>query len=144
MAPLLVGADHTKGNSPEEPVEANDDRIQNREDAPANLLVEVPCGPVQAEAHGKDGEPQRRVVVVDVGDTAHGHEGEVVKDPTDDGVDTSVVDLVHLGLLEVVVAALPTDNVPDDDESEDTKTGCAAPVDEWVTEEEVLDDWELG
>jgi hypothetical protein len=81
--------------------------------------------------------------VVDVGHTAHGHEGEVVQHPADDGVDTRVVDLVNLRLLQVVVAALPADQVPGNNEAEDAKTGSAAPVDEWVTKEEVLDDCSL-
>jgi hypothetical protein len=62
-----------------------------------------------------------------------------VQDPADDGVDARVVDLVNLRLLEVVVAALPADQVPGNDETKDTKTGSAAPVDEGVTEKEVLD-----
>ena len=63
-----------------------------------------------------------------------------MEDPTDDRVDSGVVDLVDLALLEVVVASLPTDNVPDDNQAKDTQTGCAAPVDEGVTQQEVLDD----
>lgn len=50
------------------------------------------------------------------------------------------MDLVDLALLEVVVASLPADNVPDDNKAKDTKTGCAAPVYEGVTQQEVLDD----
>jgi hypothetical protein len=109
-------------------------------DSPADLLVEVPCSPVKAETHGQDGKPQRRVVVVDVSNTAHSHEWQVVEDPTDDRVDSGVMDLVDLALLEVVVASLPADNVPDDDKAKDTQTGCAAPVDERVPQQEVLDD----
>jgi hypothetical protein len=50
------------------------------------------------------------------------------------------MDLVDLALLEVVVASLPADNIPDDNKPKDTQTGCAAPVDKGVTQQEVLDD----
>lgn len=79
--------------------------------------------------------------MVNISDTTHGHEGKVMQNPADDGVNAGVVDLVDLGLLEVGVATLPTDNVVDDDKTEDSKTGCAAPVDKWVTKKEVLDDY---
>lgn len=141
MAPLLIGSDHAEGNGPEEPVETNDNRVQNGKNTPANLLVQAPRCPIKAEAHSQDREPQRRVVVVDVGDTAHSHEGKIVEDPTDDGVDSGVVDLVNIGLLKVVVTALPADNVPDYDKTKDAETGCAAPVDEGITEEEVLNNY---
>lgn len=63
-----------------------------------------------------------------------------MEDPTDDRVDSGVMDLVDLALLEVVVASLPADNIPDDNKPKDTQTGCAAPVDKGVTQQEVLDD----
>jgi len=51
------------------------------------------------------------------------------------------VDLVHVGGLEVCVAALPAHRVEEDEEGEDAEGGGAGPVDEGVAEEEVLDDW---
>lgn len=78
--------------------------------------------------------------MVDVGDTGHGDEGEVVKGPADGGVDAGVVDVIDIGLLEIVVAALPAKQVPDDQEAENTEGGGRAPVHERVAEEEVLDD----
>jgi hypothetical protein len=79
--------------------------------------------------------------MMDVSDTAHGNERNVVKYPTDDWINTRVVDLVHVGLLQVVVAALPAHGVPENDESKYAKTGSAAPVNEGVTKEEVLDNF---
>lgn len=140
VAPLLTGSNHTKRNGSEQPVQANDDHIQYGKDAPANLVVELPRCEVETEPHCQNGEPQRRVVVVNICNTAHGHERKVVQDPADDGVDSGVVDLVDFGLLEVVVATLPADDVVEDNKTEYSKTGCAAPVDEWVTKKEVLYD----
>jgi hypothetical protein len=78
--------------------------------------------------------------VVDVGDTTHSDERDVVQEPADDGVETGVVDLVYLVGLEVVVTALPTDEVEGNQEREDTQGGRGTPVDDGVAEEEVLDD----
>lgn len=50
--------------------------------------------------------------MMDVGHTTHGDEGNVVEYPTDDGVDTGVVNLIHVGLLQVIVAALPAHGIP--------------------------------
>jgi hypothetical protein len=117
--PLAAGSDHTERNGPEQPVEANDNGIQDCEDGPLYLLAELPCGEVEAEAHDDDGKPQGGVVVVNIGDTTHGDKRCVVKGPADDGVDTGVVKLINLRLREIVVAPLPADQVEDDEETED-------------------------
>lgn len=77
--------------------------------------------------------------MVNVGDTGHDDEGEVVKEPASYGVQSRVVDLVNLLRVQVVVPALPADQVPDDDKREDAQAGGRAPVDQGVAEEEVLD-----
>jgi hypothetical protein len=141
VRPLAARADHAEADRPEKPVEANDDNVQDAEDTPLYLLVKAPSCPVHAEAHDDDREPESWVVMMDVGNTAHGNERNVVEYPTNDGVDTGVVDLVHIGLLEIVIAALPAHGVPKNDETEDTKTGGTAPVDKGVAKEEVLYDY---
>jgi hypothetical protein len=50
------------------------------------------------------------------------------------------VNLINIGLLQVGVATLPTDGVEQDNETKDAETGGAAPVDEWVAKEKILDD----
>jgi len=50
---------------------------------------------------------------MDVGNPCHGHEGHVVQKPPDHGINTCIVDLVDVGLTEIIIAALPTDYVPD-------------------------------
>lgn len=82
--------------------------------------------------------------MVDVRDTAHDDEGQVVQKPADDGVDTGVVDLIDVGLLELVETALPADCVPANEEGEESERGSAAPVYSWVAEEEVLYDYGRG
>ncbi len=57
--------------------------------------------------------------MVHVCDTAHGDKRCVVKSPADDGVDTGVVELVDLRLREIVVTALPADQIEDDKETKD-------------------------
>lgn len=67
--------------------------------------------------------------MVDVRDSCHGDKGEVVQDPAEDGVDAAVVDLVDFGFFELVVAALPADEVPCYQCTEGEQAGGAAPVD---------------
>ena len=77
--------------------------------------------------------------MMDVGDTSHGHEWHVVQEPSEHRVQTSVVNLVNVGLRELLVATLPADCVPNDHEAENTERGSGHPVDERISEEEVLD-----
>lgn len=53
------------------------------------------------------------------------------------------MNLIHIGLLQVSIATLPSYGVEQDEEAEDTQTGGAAPVDKWITKEEVLDNCDL-
>jgi hypothetical protein len=140
VAPLLARSNHAKRDGPEQPVKTNNNRVQYGKDGPADLVVQFPRRPVKTETHSQDSEPQGRVVVVNVGNTTHGHEREVVQNPANDRVKSRVVNLVNFRLLEVVVPALPADNVVDDNEAEDSETGCATPVHKRIAEKEVLDD----
>ena len=73
-------------------------------------------------------------------DTSHEDEWEVVKEPPNDGVDTSVVNVINVSKREISIATLPADEIEDDEEAEERKRGGACPVDKGVAEEEVLDD----
>jgi hypothetical protein len=70
--------------------------------------------------------------MMDVRDTAHGNKRDVVQHPSNDRVDTRVVNLVHVRLLQVVVTTLPADGIEEDDENKDSQTGGATPVDKRV------------
>ncbi len=50
------------------------------------------------------------------------------------------MDLVNIALLQLVVSALPAKKVPHQHGGEDAETGSRAPVDDGVSEEEILDD----
>lgn len=50
------------------------------------------------------------------------------------------MNLVHIGLLQVGVTALPAHGIEDHEKHEHAETGSADPVDKWVAEEEVFDD----
>lgn len=140
MRPLRTRALHTKANSPEQPEETNDKYIQRAEDDPIDLLVQLPRCPVNTESRSKNSEVERGVVVVDISNTTHSNERQVVEEPTDDGVETRVFDVFDFDGLEIVVTALPADQVPKDYKSEDAERSGATPIDGWVTEEEVFDD----
>jgi len=140
IAILAIRAYHAPGDGHEEDIQADGGRVQHAVEDVLHALGLVPQDPVGDEAEGEDREVERWVVVVHVGDARHGHEGEVVQDPAEDRVDARVVDVVDVGRLELVVAALPADEVPDHEEAEGAQGGRGAPVDEGVAEEEVLDD----
>jgi hypothetical protein len=140
VGPLAARSNHTEADGPEEPVQPNDYGIENGKDAPLYLLVERPRHPIHTETHNDDGKPECRVVMMDVGDTAHSNEWNVVQYPSNQRVDTRVVNLVHVGLLQVGVTTLPADGVENNEENKDSKTGGANPVDEWIAKKEVLDD----
>lgn len=76
---------------------------------------------------------------MNIGNTAHSYKWQIVQKPSNHRIKASVMDLVDFSLLEVVEASLPTDQVPEDNEAEDAEGSSGAPVDGWVTKEEVLD-----
>lgn len=77
--------------------------------------------------------------MVHVGDTRHDDKRKIVQEPADNWVDTGVVDLFNLFVVQLPVSTLPSHNVPDHDEADEAERYRAAPVDEGVTKEEVLD-----
>jgi hypothetical protein len=113
MRPLRIWSHHTKADRPEQPKQSDNHHIQGTKDGPVDLLVQLPCAPISTEAGREDSKVQSRVVVVNVGNTTHGNERSVVQEPANDGVEPRVVDLVDVRRLEVFVATLPADKVPD-------------------------------
>lgn len=140
MSPLTTRTHHSETDRPEQPEESNDQDIQCSEQDPVNPLVQLPCGPINTEPTRQDREIESRIVVMHISDTTHSDERNVVQEPSDNRVDTCVVDLVNVGLFKVIVAPLPAYEVPHDHEGEDAEGGGAAPVDSWVTEKEVFHD----
>ena len=116
---LAIAALHAKHDGTEEDKQADDGAVQDRVDAPSDLLVQCLRGPIQAEAGGQDGEVEGRIVVVHIRDSGHGDEGKVVQEPADGGIDAGVVDLVDIGLAQLLVASLPADQVPQHEETGD-------------------------
>lgn len=139
IAPLLILPDHAENNILEHDKKPNDGDIQHRIDRPLRGPRQLLRQPIDAEAKRQDGEVQRGIVVVDICHARHDHKGEVVQEPSRERVQARVVDVVNVRVAELLVAALPADHVPDDDEGEDAQGCGAAPVDERVAEEEVLD-----
>lgn len=77
--------------------------------------------------------------MVDICNTRHDDERKVVKEPANHRVDTSIVNLVNFALVKVLEAALPSENVPNHNEANETQRDGGAPVDKGVTQKEVLD-----
>jgi hypothetical protein len=141
MPPLTARTHHAEANGTEQPEQTNHDDVQYTKDAPANLLVEFPRHPIHAEACGKNGEVQSRIVVMDVCDTAHSDEWDVMQDPANERIEPRVVDLVDLGLLEFGVATLPANQVPENQKAKDAKRCSASPIDDRIAEEEVFNNY---
>lgn len=136
---LLIRSYHTPRNGYEEDIETDGGCVQKAIDSELNILDLVLERPVRDEAEGQDGEVQCRVIVVDIGNTSHGNEWQVMQKPSNDGVETGIMDLVEVRLLELIVAALPADEIPCNHEAENAE-GCGRePIDEWISEKEVLD-----
>ena len=140
MPPLLIRALHPKANSPEEPKQANNNRIQHREDTPLQTLMQVPRVPVQTKATRQNSKVQRRIIVMDIRHARHGDEGQIMQEPANDGIQAGVVEVIDLGPGELVVAALPAHRVPGQHQEEEAQREGRAPVYRRVAEEEVLDD----
>lgn len=130
---------HTPRNWHEHDVQADNDSVEDTIDDNLSSLGAVAEHPVGTKSVGKDGEVKRWVVVMDVSNASHNNEWQVVQEPSNNWVNTSIMDLVDIGLLQFIIAALPSDEVPQDDETEDTEGGGGAPVDDWVAKKEVLD-----
>lgn len=140
MTVLGVGAGHAKRNGAEEDKDTGDCGVEGHVNGELHILAQASGGPIDAEAHAENGKVEGRIVVVDVRHTGHGNEWQIVQEPADDGVDASVVDVIHVLLGEFFVAALPADCVPDEHKTEDAERGGATPVDDRVAEQEVLYD----
>lgn len=133
-------SNHTPRNWHEHDVQADHDSVEDTIDDDLGTLRPVTEHPISAEAVREDSEVKSRIVVVNVGDASHNNERQVVQEPSNNRVNTSIVDLVDIDLLELVITALPSDEVPEDDEAKDAEGGGGAPVDEWVSKKEILDD----
>lgn len=59
--------------------------------------------------------------MMDIGDTTHGDEWDVVEEPAEDRVETSVMDLINIPLLQLGIATLPSDEVPKNHQSNGTE-----------------------
>lgn len=140
VAVVQVWANHSPTNGHEVDVKTNRSTIEDTIDGVLNGLDLVPQRPVHDEAEGQDGKVESWVVVMDVGDTCHGDKRQVVKEPSENWIERSVVDLVDINLLELVIAALPSNEVPKNHQCHNAERGSGHPVDQGVAKEEVFDD----
>lgn len=139
MVPLRIWSDHAESDGAEVDEKSEGDSVEDAVDGPLDLCARVPGEPIDQEREGKDSKVEGREVMVNVCDTSHGNEWEVVEEPADDGVDSRVVNLVDFRRLELHISTLPTNKVPSDDEADTDERGGGRPVDEGVAQEEVFD-----
>lgn len=143
VTPLLVAPNHAEHNRPEQVEQPCNQDIEPCIDRPLHSLIhpaQRSRPPINHESGREDGKVQCRVVVVHIGDTSHGNEGEVVEKPSQNGIEARIVDVVNLVRLELSVPSLPANKIPHDKGTDGQQGEEGAPVDGRVTEKEVLDD----
>lgn len=113
MFPLRTVAHHAEGDGAEVPVQSDDCGIEHHVEAPLEILAPVARRPVDTKAGRDDGEPQRRVVVMNVRHSCHDQERHVVQKPADDRVNARIVNVVNVVHSEIRISALPADEVED-------------------------------
>jgi hypothetical protein len=111
VAVLTVWTDHSPADWHEQDVKANGCGIQDTIDGVLHRLVFISQQPIGKKSKVEDGKVKGWVVVVDIGDTSHGDEWQVVEEPTKDWIKRRVVDLINIGFREVTIAPLPSDEV---------------------------------
>lgn len=131
---------HTPANGDEPDVKADDEGVQDAIDGALDGHVALLREPIDQETEAEDGKIQCRVVVVHVGDTRHDNKGEIMEEPSSQGIKASIVDLIHIVLSELPKATLPAKNVPNSNETDNTERRSGAPVNERIAKKEVLDD----
>jgi hypothetical protein len=139
VAVFLVWSGHSPANRHEENVKTNSYSVQNTVKSILDTFNLVFQHPVGKKAHVQDGKVESRIIVVNIGDTSHGDEWQIVKEPTNDWIYGGIMNLIDIGLLELVVTTLPSYKIPHNEKSNESQACSRAPIDERVAKEEVLD-----
>ncbi len=143
MAPLAIIPHHAERNRPKQHKHPNDTDIPKAKDSPLHRPItppQRPRKPIDQEASRQDSEIERRIIMMHVRNARHGDERQIMEEPADDGIEAGIVDMVDVVRFEIVVAALPADEVPQREAGEEGEGGGRGPVDERVAEQEVFDD----
>lgn len=140
MLPLKVRTLHAENEGAEEDEKTDDSNIKSTVDRPLVDRTESLGRPVHSKSSGQNCEVQGWIVVVDVGDTCHGHERKVVEEPAYYWIKTRDPDVVNILHRKVIIATLPANKVPNDYQAEESQGSCTAPVNNGISKEEVLDD----
>lgn len=76
--------------------------------------------------------------MVHIGDSSHCHKRQVVQEPANYRVDTGVMDLIDIGRFQLIIPALPTDQIPEHHYCKDSERCRRTPVDQGVAKKEIL------
>jgi len=130
---------HTERDWDEEDKDTNDDGIGNTVHDPSDLGWQLLAEEVEEEAKDKDGKVESWVVMMDIGNSAHHDERDVMERPTDQWVESVVVPLINILLGKILAASLPSEKINEEGDTKESQGSGGAPVDKWVTQQEVLD-----
>lgn len=117
VAILAIWSDHSPTDWHEQNVKTNGRSVQDTIDSVLHTLDLVAQHPIRDESKVENGKVKSWIIVVHISNTSHGDEWQVVEEPTEDGIERRVVDLIDIRLLEVGIASLPPDKVPSYHES---------------------------
>lgn len=139
VAVLAGWSRHTERDWNEENEYGNDDSVGNSINSPRDLAWKLLRKEVEEEAKDEDGKVESRVVMMDVGNSAHHDEWNVMERPSDQWVESVVVPLINIIVGEILATSLPSKEIEDKSETKHSQCGSGSPVDDWVTQQEVLD-----
>ena len=99
---------------------ANNSSIKSKVDKGSKVLVGARQEQVSQETKRQNGKVEGREVMMNIGDTGHDNEGQVVEKPAEGRNNTSHSVLLNLQISEILVATLPSGKI---DKGGNTKNG---------------------
>ena len=84
MLPLHIITFHAEDDGAEQHKERHRDQVQDTVDRPLGRFIlarQRPREPINHERHGQNGKIQRRIIVMHIGNSSHGHKWEIVQKP---------------------------------------------------------------
>jgi hypothetical protein len=131
---------HTKRDWDKEDEDTDDYGICNTVNSPRELGGQLLGEKVEEEAKDEDGKVESWVVMMDIGDSAHHDEWDIMESPTDQWIESVIVPFINILLGEVFAASLPPEKIDKEGNTEESQGSSAAPVNDRITQQKVLDD----
>lgn len=136
MTPLPIVSLHAESDRPEKHKHADNPDIPYEVDTPFDTLLS-PCQwsgePIDDEAGCQDRKVECWIVMMHICHSSHRHEGQVMKEPPNHRVQSTIVNMIDITGLELIVTSLPPNEVPEYQNAKDTQRGGCGPVYEGIS-----------